>query len=351
MLNRIRRATQRNEFLCIALIIIVGIAFSIANPFFFSAVNLFDLLKMCVMPGIFACGVMMVLINGGIDFSFLWIGMFSAYSTSKLYSMLQQQNNFSAPLPLIFLTSVVIGVALGSINALVISKFRIPVFIATLSTANVFMGLMFQFIGSEYIFPEQMPTSMIGFSNTLLFARPANDGTLVGLHISVIIAITMMIIMHFILRHTLMGRSVYALGGDESAAQRIGFNLFKVRIFIYSLAGAIYGLAGAVAVSNIQVANPYDFQGRELTVIAAVVIGGTKITGGSGSIAGVALGVLLTSVISQNLVLIGVPPEYNKFVFGLLIIFATIMQSLQEKFMKRAVMKKPANVLQKEVAA
>lgn len=332
---RLKKLLYKNEILSLALIIVVSVAFGLANPAFFDIINIFDLLKMCAYPAIFACGVMIVLISGGIDMSFMWIGMFAAYSTSKLLSILQIEAGLVMPLPLIFLISILIGAVLGSFNALLVSKFKIPVFIATLSSANIFMGVMFQFIGSEYIFPEQMPTGMIDFSNTLVIQMQSPDGTNVGLHVSVILAVVVMIIVHLIMKYTLIGRSVYAIGGDESSAERVGFSLGRVRLFIFMLAGAIAGLAGAVGVSNMQVANPYDFQGRELTVIAAVVIGGTRVTGGRGSIIGVALGILLTNIISQNLVLIGIQPEYNKFVFGILIIFAATVQAVQAKLKNR----------------
>ncbi len=321
----------KSEFLSLVLIVVVCIAFSIANPAFFNIINIFDLLKVCSYPTIFACGVMIVLISGGLDMSFMWIGMFSAYTTSKVLSILQVNHGFIMPLPIIFLMSICIGAALGSINALLVSKFKLPVFIATLSSANIFMGVMFQFIGSEYIFPAEMPVRMIEFSKTLLFPMTSSDGTVVGLHISVVVAAVVCLLMHFMMKYTLAGRSIYCIGGDPSATERVGLSLGKTRLFIFMLAGAIAGLAGIVGVSNIQVANPYDFQNRELTVTAAVVIGGTRITGGSGTILGVVLGVLLTNIISQNLVLIGVQPEYNKFVFGILILFAATVQGLQTK--------------------
>jgi simple sugar transport system permease protein len=326
----------KKELLSLVMIVLLCAIFGVVNPAFFTVVNLYDLMKVCSYPAIFACGVMIVLINGGIDFSFMWVGMFAAYSTSKLYSILQVQHGFVAPLAAIYLTCIAIGAALGSFNALLVSKFKVPVFIATLSSANIFMGIMFQFIGSEYIFPEQMPRRMIGFSNALILKTVTAGGGSIGLHVSVIVAIVVMVLVHLIMKYTLMGRSVYALGGDIASTERVGFNLNHVRLFIYMLAGSIAGLAGGIGVSNIQVANPYDFQGREMTVIAAVVIGGTRISGGKGSVIGVALGVLLTNILSQNLVLIGVPPEYNKFVFGLLIIFAATVQAIQEKMEARA---------------
>ncbi|NLL53550.1 MAG: ABC transporter permease [Clostridiales bacterium] len=335
MKTNVRRIALKSEVLSLLLIVLLCIAFSIANPAFFHIINILDLLKVCSYPTIFACGVMIVLISGGLDMSFMWIGMFSAYSTSKMLSLLQVGQGIVMPLPVIFAISTCIGALLGSFNALLVSKFRLPVFIATLSSANIFMGVMFQFIGSEYIFPAQMPVRMIEFSKTLLFTTQSADGTPVGLHASVLVAAGVCLVVHFIMRYTLVGRSVYCIGGDEAAAERVGFSRTRTRLFIFMLAGAIAGLAGIVGVSNIQVANPYDFQNRELTVTAAVVIGGTRITGGSGSVIGVVLGVILTNIISQNLVLIGVQPEYSKFVFGILVLFAATVQGLQTKLRNR----------------
>ncbi len=332
MNENIKKLFLKTEFLSLVLIVIFCVVFGIVNPVFFSITNIYDLLKICSYPAIFACGVMIVLISGGIDMSFMWIGMFAAYSTSKALSILQMNGGAPLPAALIFLICAAVGALLGSFNALLVSKFKVPVFIATLSSANIFMGIMFQFIGSEYIFPEQMPQKMIEFSNTLLFNE---EGSTVGLHVSVLVALFVLFVIHFVMKYTLWGRSVYTIGGDETSAERVGFNLTQVRLFIFMLAGGIAGLAGAVGVSNIQVANPYDFQGREMTVIAAVVIGGTRITGGRGSVIGVALGVLLTNILSQNLVLIGIQPEYNKFVFGLLILFAAAVQAVQEKLKNR----------------
>ena len=332
---KLRDIAHKSEFISLMLIVLLIIAFSIANPAFFNIINIFDLLKICSYPTIFACGVMIVLISGGLDMSFMWIGMFSAYTTSKVLSILQTTQGVVMPLPIVFLMSMCIGTLLGSVNALLVSRFNLPVFIATLSSANIFMGVMFQFIGSEYIFPAEMPVRMIEFSKTLLFKMSSADGTTVGLHISVVVAVVVCILVHLLLKYTLIGRSIYCIGGDQSACERVGFSLAKTRLFIFMLAGAIAGLAGIVGVSNIQVANPYDFQNRELTVTAAVVIGGTRITGGSGSVPGVVLGVLLTNIISQNLVLIGVQPEYSKFVFGILILFAATVQGIQAKHKAR----------------
>ena len=329
----VKKLLLRSEFLSVALIIVFGVVFGIINPIFLSPRNLLDLLMVSSLTGIFACGVMIVLISGGIDLSFAWIGMFAAFSTARALSILQLGHGIVFPMIFIFFICFVIGSILGSFNGLLVSKLKVPVFIVTLASANIFMGVMFQFVGHVYIFPAEMPVAMIAFSNTRFFATPDPSGVpMGGLHIATVVAAAVFVILHFIMKYTMLGRSVYAIGGDLSSAERVGLKLTRSRLALFALAGGIAGIAGAVGVSLIQTANPFDFQGRELPVIAAVVVGGTRITGGHGSVFGVALGVILTNIISQNLVLIGVPPHFTVFTFGLLILLAVGVQAIQEKF-------------------
>jgi len=334
---RVKKLVLKSEFLSFFLIVVFCVIFSIMNPVFFSRLNLANLIMASAVPAMFACGVMMVLISGGVDLSFMWIGMFAAYSTSMIFSLQQINNGLIVPILVIFAVCILFGIVLGSFNGLLVSKLKVPVFVVTLSTANIFMGVMFQFVGNVYIFPSDMPVSMINFSNTRFFGWYAPGTTMVigGIHASVLVAAVVVILVHILMKYTTLGRSIYALGGDESSAERVGLKLSRVRTLLFVIAGAIAGLAGAVGVSNVQVANPFDFQGRELTVIAAVVIGGTRITGGKGSVLGVVLGVLLTTILSQNLVLIGVRPQYNQLVFGLLVLVAVIVQAIQEKTRNR----------------
>ena len=156
-------------------------------------------------------------------------------------------------------------------------------------------------------------------------------GSTYGLHFSVFITLGIMILTHIILNYTMIGRGVYALGGDSSSAQRLGYNLTKVRMFIYGYAGFLAGLGGLIYVSNNRMADPMSFQGEELTVIAAVVMGGTSIAGGKGTVLGVCLGLMLTNVINNNLALINVPSYWQKLTFGCLIIFAVLIQSAKAK--------------------
>jgi len=335
--SKIKKLVLKSEFLSFFLITVFCVIFSVMNPVFFSPLNLSNLIMASAVPAMFACAVMMVLISGGIDLSFMWIGMFAAYSTSMIFSLQQINNGLIVPIIVIFLVCIAFGAVLGSFNGLLVSKLKVPIFVVTLSTANIFMGVMFQFVGHNYIFPSDMPVSMINFSNTRVLGWYAPGSTMIigGIHASVFVATAVVLIIHFLMKYTTLGRSIYALGGDVSSAERVGLNLTRVRSLLFIIAGAVAGLTGAVGVANVQVANPFDFQGRELTVIAAVVIGGTRITGGKGSVLGVVLGVLLTTILSQNLILIGVRPQYNQLVFGLLILVAIIVQAIQEKTRNR----------------
>jgi len=157
------------------------------------------------------------------------------------------------------------------------------------------------------------------------------DGTTFGLHISVFLMLGIMILTYIFMKYTTLGRGIFALGGDAVSAQRIGFNLKRIRTVLYAYAGVVAGIAGMVYVSNNRTANPFDLHGDELAVIAAVVLGGTSIEGGKGSVVGVLLGVLLTVIINNSLVLIGIHSYWQKATFGAIIIVATTVQVMKDR--------------------
>ena len=139
----------------------------------------------------------------------------------------------------------------------------------------------------------------------------------------------MVIIAYFILRYTILGRSIYAIGGDESSAHRAGFKVVRTKMFIYCLAGAIAGITGVIRVCMMNMVHPTNMFGMEMTVIAAIILGGTSITGGKGTLTGTMLGVFLLTMVSNSLIMLGVPTYWQGFVTGLLIIVGTAVSSLQ----------------------
>lgn len=324
---KIKKFAKSNEFIVLIILFLVMALFSLLNPSFLTLRNLFDLFRTMIVTGIFACGVMMIIINGGIDMSFMAIAICSAYMTIRFAVSV----GYGGPILVLMIISAIIGMLFGFLNAFLVNKFEIPIFIVTLSVATSIRGLMLNFVGNEYVASTEMPACTVEFSKTYLFDMVDGSGSSYGLHFSVFIMLGIMIITHFILNYTIIGRGVYALGGDSASAQRIGYNLTKIRLFIYGYAGLLAGIAGLIYVSNNRMADPMSFQGEELTVIAAVVMGGTSISGGKGSVLGIFLGLMLTNVINNNLALINVPSYWQKFTFGVLIIFAVLVQSLKAK--------------------
>ena len=323
----LRRFTKSNEFMILVILIAVMALFAVLNPVFLSRRNMYDLLRTMIVAGIFACGVMMVIINGGIDMSFMAIAICSAYITIRLAI------SFQVELPFIVLAAIscAVGMLLGFCNAMLVNKFEIPIFIATLSVATTVRGLMLHFVGNEYVASSGMPASAIAFSKTYWFNTVDASGSSYGLHFSVFIMLGIMVLTHFIMRHTITGRGIYALGGDAVSAARIGYNVKRLRMFLYGYAGLLAGLGGLIYVANNRMADPMSFQGEELTVIAAVVLGGTSISGGKGTVFGVFLGLMLTNVINNNLVMIGVASYWQKLTFGVLIIAAVFIQSMKSR--------------------
>jgi simple sugar transport system permease protein len=324
---KLRRFARSNEMVTLLILFAVMAFFSMLNPAFLTRRNMFDLLRTMIVTGILACGVMMVIINGGVDMSFMTIAIVSAYITARLSLSVWPD----APFFLLALVSCLIGAVFGLCNAALVNTFQIPVFIATLSLSTAIRGLMLAFVGNDYIPSSGMPSAAIAFSKTYWFRTADASGSSYGLHFSVFIMLGVMALTHFLMRHTLTGRGVYALGGDAVSASRIGFHVPRLRMFIFGFAGLLAGLGGIIYISNNRMADPMSFQGEELTVIAAVVLGGASIAGGKGSVFGVLIGLTLTNVINNNLVMIGVPSYWQKLTFGILILVAVFIQSFKAR--------------------
>ncbi len=304
----------KNETMLVISIVVMSIVIGTINNKFFAVETIYETLLATVIWGIVGMGVALVMINGGVDLSCMPIAMFSAYSATKIMLWIAP----NAPIIVLFLIGMVIGAGLGLVNALFISIFKIPIFIATLALGVIYKAVMLEFIGNIYITPAEMPQSALDFSRTYVFG---------GLHVSVLIMLGVILLTFFILRFTVIGRGVYALGGAPESAERIGYNMNRLKFSIYIYAGIMYAIGGVVYVSNSRLADPYDMIGTELTVIAAVVLGGVSLMGGKGSVWGVLLGALLSVIIKNNLILIGVTSDWANFVFGLIFVLAVALQA------------------------
>ncbi len=312
-----RSFTRRPEFITLALIVVFSLAVGIINPNFFSPKTVTDTLRASITTGIFALGVLLVLAAGGIDVSFTAIAIFALYSTTRLMLAVWP----GAPYPVMILLCLGIGLLMGMLNGFLVWRFAVPSLIVTIGTQYLFSGFLKAFIGSRHIM--DIPAAMDSAGTTALFQTVTADGTRIAVPILVLVLVLAIIVTWFILNRTLLGRAVYAVGGSIPIAERLGFSVRTVMLFVFGYAGMLAGLGGLMHGSLNRQANPSDLVGSELNVIAAVVLGGARITGGTGTVLGTLLGVVLIELLTNNLILMGVPSTWQKVVIGVIILAAS----------------------------
>ncbi|MCD1645596.1 ABC transporter permease [Aurantimonas coralicida] len=313
-------------------VLIAAILFALViggfNPDFLSLATLVDLMRNSLVTGIFALGVMMVLASGGIDVSFTAIGAFAMYTTMTLVL------GIDIPMPVVglFVISALIGASLGLVNGLLIGGLGLPTLIVTLGTLSLFRGALLTFVGTTYI--TTVPRNVISFARTMILRMENAVGQLVSLPLSFVVLILAALAVGVLMNLTRFGRTIYAIGGSEEGARRIGINVSRVKIWIYVIAGTIAGLAGMTHMTLSRMANPFDLVGIELNVIAAVVLGGARISGGHGTVVGTLLGALVITMINTSLISAGVPSYWQKVVVGILIILGTGLPIVIDRFAK-----------------
>lgn len=316
---------KSNEFLVFLVIVAFGAVATIADPGFFSVPTLFDLLRNGIVVGILAIGVLLVLVSGGIDVSFTAIGVFSLYTTT----LLVKDSGLNLPWPLVFVISTTIGIGLGLINALFIAGLRLPTMIVTLGTLSALRGFLLTFVGSQLI--SNIPSSMQQFSRLAIIRGTNAQGFFYSLPWAFAFLVVVVIVTWFLLTRTLLGRAIFAIGGSLESARRIGVNVRLTQVFVYAYVGGLAGLAGIIHASMARVANPFDLVGLELSVIAATVLGGARLAGGYGTITGTLLGVTLIVMVSNSLILLGIPSTWQSVVIGVLILVGTGLPAYQAK--------------------
>lgn len=311
---------RNNEGLIALAIIILVLVVGALNPGFWSLATVFNVLRNSYEPLLFALGVLLVLLMGGIDVSFDAIGIFGAYAASVLVA----HGHLPGNLWLMFLVSILIGLGLGVINALIVSLGKLSVLIVTLGTRGIFDGLMLTVVGSAYV--SNLPKALQRFGLYYLVEAHTASGQVAGLQMLVIPVAIVCVLVALALRFTVVGRGIYAIGGSEEAARRAGFPVGRIKMIVFCTAGALAGFAGMVHVSLIGYANPQDIVGNELIVIAAVVLGGASIFGGRGSVLGTVLGVVLIELIQYCLIILGVPSSADDVAIGALLFVGIVLQ-------------------------
>lgn len=308
----VRRPSAFTLLLILALCALVG---SI-NPAFFQVSNLFDMARACVVLGLFALGVLIVLAAGGLDVSFTAIAALCMYAVTKAV-LLYAPGAAIAP---ILLAGALGGALLGALNGLLVHALQTSALIVTIGTQYVYRGLLLTFVGTSLFM--NIPASMETFGTLALIDIVPKQGPRSVLPAFVLVLAAAALLTWWLLNRTLMGRAVFAIGASLAIAQRLGYRLPAVQLFVFAYAGLLAGVAGIVHVSSNRMANPFDLNGMELDVIAAVILGGARITGGNGTVVGTLLGVVLVTLVNNVLILAGVPSTWQKVIIGGFIVLA-----------------------------
>lgn len=294
-----------NEFGLLAIIIVLYLVFSIYATGFISLNNQMNILRDAATIGIAAWAMTLIIISGEIDVS---VGPMVAFISVILAYLMQ----YAIPLPLALILALCLGAALGSVAGVLRGWFNVPSFVATLGLWSALRGMgLFMTNALPVPIDENAVLDWLG-------------GQVLGLPVSAVIMLILFVIFQFISKKTAFGRSVYAIGGNASAAQLCGINVKRIRVLLFTLAGLLAAVTGILLAARLGSGNAGAASGLEFDVIAAVVVGGTALSGGRGSMLGTLLGVLVITLIGNGLVLLGINSFFQQVVRGVIIVLAVL---------------------------
>jgi simple sugar transport system permease protein len=298
--SSIKGAFRRHDVQIASIVVLMAAFFSILSPGFLSASNLVTLLENYSVMAIMAAGLLVVLISGGIDISFAAIAAVTQYVVATI--ILQMGGNWIVA----FALSAIFGGLLGVVNALLIYYLQALSVIVTISTMTFYFAmLMFLTEGvSIYSLPDLYTANL----------------SLFGIPFPVMVAAVVLILTAFLLNRLSIGRQIYGLGGSAEAAKRMGCNLVGLQCFVYGYSGVMAGIAGLAQAHRVEEVVPNALIGRELDVLAAVVLGGASLQGGIGTVGGTVLGIVLLAILQNGLTLLGVSSYSFGFVTGVIIL-------------------------------
>ena len=321
LVGRARQSGAWQRMLAFLGLIVLLAVFSALSPNFMQTSNIIAILQATSVNGVLAIAATLVIITGGIDLSVGTMMTFCAVITGVVLTYA------GLPLPLGVVASIAAGAFCGLVSGTLVAKLKVPPFIATLGMMLVLKGLALVISGTRPIYFNDTP----GFD---LIARGSLIGAVIpGLPIpnGVLILFLVAAGASWILSRTLLGRYTFALGSNEEATRLSGVNVDAWKIGVYVLAGSIVGIAGLLIASRLNSAQPALGQGYELEAIAAVVIGGTSLSGGRGTILGTLVGALIMSVLTNGLRVLSVAQEWQTVMTGAIIILAVYADQMRRR--------------------
>lgn len=311
-INNALSSDKISKYILLLVFIALTAFFSVAANSFFRVNNFMNISKQSAVIGILAVAMTFVIISGGIDLS---VGSILGLSGAILGSIAQADNpNWQLGIVAALGAAVIIGL----INGIFIAKFHVVPFIQTLAMMTIARGL-------TMIYSDGKPISKLHESFTGMGSAS------IGIPIAAWIFLLTTAAAYYILKHTVFGVKVYALGGNEKAALISGINTDALKILVYVISGFLSGLAAVVLTARVASALPRAGEGYEMDAIAAVVIGGASLTGGRGTISGTLIGTLLIGVLSNGMDLMSIDSYHQSVIKGIIIILAVLLDSLKNK--------------------
>ncbi len=293
-------------------LVLLCVALTIATPHFLTAINLASVARQTAVINIMALGMTLVIVSGGIDLS---VG--SVLAVAGLFGTMAIKAG--VPIPLAILVGTLAGTVCGLLNGLMVTRLRIDPFIVTLGTLGAYRGF-------ALVISKGLPVHDIPASFSFL-----GDGSLLGIPFSLWVLAICALAMHFLLENTKLGRYAFAIGSNKSAAFYSGVPIKNVLTAVYAIAGLLAGLAGMVEASRLMTGQPTAGLGYELEAIAAVVIGGGSLQGGSGSVIGTLIGAFIMGLLSNGSDLLGINPYWQQVTIGAVIIVAVGFDELRKR--------------------
>ena len=312
---------RTHEFWLLLVIVLLCVVLSTATRGFLTMRNFLDLLTTNAVVGIFGAGLLVVLISGGIDISF------TATASVAQYLALTFANKYGFGWAGVFVIVVLTGVVVGAFNGFIIYRFKVNSTIVSIGTLNLLFGLLMWISNGSYI--SNLPDWFLKGVDWFDVTTASGDTFYVNLQI--VLLVLSFVMTWILLYHTNIGRQIFALGGNPEGAQRLAFNVWKLHLIVYVYMGVMAGLASVAQAQLAQSVIPASLVGKELDVVAAVVLGGASLLGGSGSVVGTMLGLALLAVMQNGLTVMGVSSYWLQFFVGLVIVWAVTLTAMEAR--------------------
>ncbi len=304
-------------------LLVMCLVMSLLSDRFITGENLWNVMRQISVNVVISTGMTLVILTGGIDLS---VGSVLAICGAITASMIKAGTAFpdwnihiSFTLFGAIAGGILVGTFLGWFNGVAITRFRVPPFVATLAMLTIARGLTMLWTGG---FP------ITGLGDKMAFI---GTGWFLGIPMPVWISIIIVLIAVTVTNKTRLGRHIYAVGGNEKAAELSGLKIKRIKLIVYSIAGAMAAVGGIIVTSRLDSAQPNAGAGFELDSIAAVVIGGTSLSGGKGTIMGTVQGALIIGILNNGLVLLNVSPFWQQVIKGLVILMAVVIEKFNKK--------------------